>query len=239
MRSRIIRGFSWPGLKANDHLSRVVTREVKEAKELEENEAWAESLISRVLDYVPARTVIELVKRQSGRYERLITGSGGWLRSSGCRGRRRGGGRREDDEGDKAVGALLAPDVEDDDFGNADEEEAETRERKLRSATIRAKRKAATASRPQPMVTRAFGDFVEDEDGDEESWEKEIDCSGRRRRSERLTERSLVEKGLERAAAKRSRRGRRRPGRGRGARRQWRHRPSGQSCQGSWDECRP
>jgi hypothetical protein len=57
--------LSWPGLKANDHLSRVVTRAVKEAKELGENEAWAKSLISRVLDYVPARTVIELVKREA------------------------------------------------------------------------------------------------------------------------------------------------------------------------------
>jgi hypothetical protein len=85
--------LSWPGLKANDHLSRVVTRAVKEAKELEENEAWAESLISRVLDYVPARTVIELVERQAT-LRRLIAGSGGWLRSSECRGRRRGGGRR-------------------------------------------------------------------------------------------------------------------------------------------------
>jgi len=35
-------------------------------------------------------------------------------------------GDAEDDEGDEAVGALLAPDVEDDDFGDADEEEAET-----------------------------------------------------------------------------------------------------------------
>ena len=34
-------------------------------------------------------------------------------------------GDAEDDEGDEAVGALLAPDVEDDDFGDADEEEAE------------------------------------------------------------------------------------------------------------------
>jgi hypothetical protein len=85
--------LSWPGLKANDHLSRVVTRAVKEAKELGENRAWAESLISLVLDYVPARTVIELVKREAA-LRRVIRGSGGWLRSGGCRGGRRGGGRR-------------------------------------------------------------------------------------------------------------------------------------------------
>src|SRR5258708_10268846 len=34
-------------------------------------------------------------------------------------------GDAEDDECDEAVGALLAPDVEDDYFGDADEEEAE------------------------------------------------------------------------------------------------------------------
>jgi hypothetical protein len=73
--------LSWPGLKATDHLSRVVTRAVKEAKELGENEAWAESLISHVLDYVPARTAIELVRREA-ELRRVI------------RGRRRGGGRR-------------------------------------------------------------------------------------------------------------------------------------------------
>jgi hypothetical protein len=73
--------LSWPGLNAKDHLSRVITRAVKEAKELVENEAWAESLLSRVLDYVPARTVIELVEREAA-LRRVIRGS------------RRGGGRR-------------------------------------------------------------------------------------------------------------------------------------------------
>lgn len=81
---------SWPGLKANDHLSRVVTRAVKEAKELRENEAWAKGLISRVLDYVPSRTLIELVKREAA-LRSVIRGSGGWVRNSGCRGRRRRG----------------------------------------------------------------------------------------------------------------------------------------------------
>jgi hypothetical protein len=75
--------LSWPGLEANDHLSRVVTRAVKEAKELREIEAWAESLVSRVLDYVPARTVIEFVRRDAA-LRRVV------------RGRRRGGGRRRE-----------------------------------------------------------------------------------------------------------------------------------------------
>jgi hypothetical protein len=57
-----------------------------------------------------------------------IRGSGGWLRSSGCRGGDEEEGDAEDDEGDEAVGALLAPDVEDDDFCDANEEEAEAGE---------------------------------------------------------------------------------------------------------------
>jgi hypothetical protein len=57
--------LSWPGLNAKDHLSRVITRAVKEAKELKENEAWAKSLIARVFDYVSEGTAIDLVKREA------------------------------------------------------------------------------------------------------------------------------------------------------------------------------
>jgi hypothetical protein len=53
--------LTWPGLKAKDHLSRVITRAVKEAKETRENEVWAKDLIARVLDYVPPETALKLV----------------------------------------------------------------------------------------------------------------------------------------------------------------------------------
>ena len=54
----------WPGLKAKDHLSRVVTREVKKARECRENETWAANQIARVLDYVSAETAFALVLRE-------------------------------------------------------------------------------------------------------------------------------------------------------------------------------
>jgi hypothetical protein len=54
----------WPGLKAKDHLSRVVTRAVKEAKEMREMEVWAGCTIATVLKYVPPETVIRLVFRE-------------------------------------------------------------------------------------------------------------------------------------------------------------------------------
>jgi len=57
----------WPGLKAKDHLSRVTTRAVKEAKETRENEVWAENLIARVLDYVPPETATRLLLQETYR----------------------------------------------------------------------------------------------------------------------------------------------------------------------------
>ncbi len=51
----------WPGLKARDHLSRVVARAVKDAKEAKERDAWAEKQIARVLDNVPPRAAMRLV----------------------------------------------------------------------------------------------------------------------------------------------------------------------------------
>lgn len=57
----------WPGLKAKDHLSRVVTRAVKEAKEKTESEAWAENQIARVLDHVSPEVVMRLVFREPNR----------------------------------------------------------------------------------------------------------------------------------------------------------------------------
>jgi hypothetical protein len=51
----------WPGLKARDHLSRVVSRAVKDAKDTREKEEWAESQIARVLDFVPPETAAKLI----------------------------------------------------------------------------------------------------------------------------------------------------------------------------------
>jgi hypothetical protein len=62
----------WPGLKAKDHLSRVTTRAVKEARETRENETWAENQIAQVLDYVPPGTAIKLIFRGTRRRRELI-----------------------------------------------------------------------------------------------------------------------------------------------------------------------
>jgi hypothetical protein len=62
----------WPGLKAKDHLSRVVTRAVKEARETGEKEAWAEKQIARVLDHVPPEAAMRLVFREMSRRGRPL-----------------------------------------------------------------------------------------------------------------------------------------------------------------------
>jgi hypothetical protein len=62
----------WPGLKAKDHLSRVVTRAVKDAREARERDVWAEKQIARVLDNVPPRAAIRLVFREMSRRGRPI-----------------------------------------------------------------------------------------------------------------------------------------------------------------------
>lgn len=51
----------WPGLKARDHLSRVVTRAVKEAIEAQETLNWAKGQIESVLNYVSAEDALELL----------------------------------------------------------------------------------------------------------------------------------------------------------------------------------
>ena len=53
MTNQRLKNYVGPGLKAKDHLSRVITRAVKEAEERRENEAWAQNQIARVLNYVP------------------------------------------------------------------------------------------------------------------------------------------------------------------------------------------
>jgi hypothetical protein len=55
----------WPGLNAKDHLSRVATRAVKEARETRETEAWAGDQIAQVLDYVSPETAIRVVFRET------------------------------------------------------------------------------------------------------------------------------------------------------------------------------
>jgi len=68
----------WPGLKAKDHLSRVISRAVKEAKETKETkekEEWAENQIARVLDFAPPHTVMKLVFLETLRRGSLTPGS--------------------------------------------------------------------------------------------------------------------------------------------------------------------
>ena len=50
----------WPGLRAKDHLSRVVTRFVKETREERERYLWAEKQIARILEHIPPRTAMRL-----------------------------------------------------------------------------------------------------------------------------------------------------------------------------------
>jgi hypothetical protein len=64
--------LSWPGLKAKDHLSRVVTRAVKDARETRENEVWAENQIARVLNYVSPETAMRLLFREAHRRRKTI-----------------------------------------------------------------------------------------------------------------------------------------------------------------------
>jgi len=57
----------WPGLNAKDHLSRVITRAVKEAKEARETAVWAEKQIARVLHHVPPETAVSILFREISR----------------------------------------------------------------------------------------------------------------------------------------------------------------------------
>jgi hypothetical protein len=67
--------LTWPGLKAEDHLSRVITKSVKERKEAKENEEWAENQIARVLDYVSPQTAIRLLCQVAHRQKKLTAGA--------------------------------------------------------------------------------------------------------------------------------------------------------------------
>jgi len=62
----------WPGLKAKDHLSRVVTRAVKRAREQRHQLLRAECQIAQLLDRVPAKTVLAMFFAEMSRRGRRI-----------------------------------------------------------------------------------------------------------------------------------------------------------------------
>ncbi len=57
----------WPGLRAKDHLTRSVTRAVKEEREKKETELWAEDQIALMLKHVSAETAMKLLLRETRR----------------------------------------------------------------------------------------------------------------------------------------------------------------------------
>ena len=59
--------LSWPGLKARDRLSRVVTAAVKAASEARNRELRAERQIARVLDRIPPERAMALFFREISR----------------------------------------------------------------------------------------------------------------------------------------------------------------------------
>jgi hypothetical protein len=80
----------WRGLRAKDYLSRLVTRRVKEAREREETERWAESQIVRVLNYVSPETVLRFLMREARRRRKPISvlgmcSGGQWKREAAQR----------------------------------------------------------------------------------------------------------------------------------------------------------
>lgn len=62
----------WSGLKAKDHLSRVVTRAVRTMRERKSTERWAEKQLSRILDYISSDTALVLLFREVRRRRKLI-----------------------------------------------------------------------------------------------------------------------------------------------------------------------
>jgi hypothetical protein len=73
--------LSWPGLRAHERLTRVITQWVKEQKEEEENEAWAQDQIARVLDWVPPETAMKVLYREARRRNESILGSPNFVSS--------------------------------------------------------------------------------------------------------------------------------------------------------------
>jgi len=62
----------WPGLKAVDRLSRIVTAAVKEAREARYRELRGEYQIARVLDSIPTERAMALFLREISRRGRHI-----------------------------------------------------------------------------------------------------------------------------------------------------------------------
>ncbi len=62
----------WPGLKASDHLTRVATRAVKEAREDREIESWAQTVTARVLDYVTEEVAVRLIQEEMRRPRKTL-----------------------------------------------------------------------------------------------------------------------------------------------------------------------
>jgi hypothetical protein len=62
----------WPGLKAKDRISRVVTRAVKDAKITNEREEWAEEQIARILDIIPPGQAMRLIMRELRRRQKSM-----------------------------------------------------------------------------------------------------------------------------------------------------------------------
>jgi hypothetical protein len=59
--------LSWPGLKAQDRLSRVVTAAIKEARETRDRELWAEYQIVHALNSIPPETAMAMFFREISR----------------------------------------------------------------------------------------------------------------------------------------------------------------------------
>jgi hypothetical protein len=60
----------WPGLRAKDRMSRVITRAVKDAKIASERDEWAREQIARILDIVPPRHAMRLIVRELRRRQK-------------------------------------------------------------------------------------------------------------------------------------------------------------------------
>lgn len=84
-------------------------------------------------------------------------------------------GDAENNEGDEAVGALLTPGVEEDDFGNADEQKTKAGEAEAALADDERKQEYGDRFDSPADGDAAGRDFVEDQESDENHGEEEID----------------------------------------------------------------
>jgi hypothetical protein len=68
----VLEELPWPGLRARDRLSRVVTRAVKEGKEEKHRLIWTEYQMGRVLDQVSPKTALAIFFLELGRRGRRV-----------------------------------------------------------------------------------------------------------------------------------------------------------------------